>query len=538
MQSVRYFFSKPWLYLVIIAFGIILKFYQLNKKLFWDDEIASVLYTTGQKISDIKSSIPANEIKNIGYYDSLLHLNTKTYSLKSQVAGIFSDTHLTPAHYAFLVVWYRIAGDTDIDYRLFSIFIFLLSLPFLFLLAKDLMGSNLAGWIATSLYSVSPFFNFKAQEARYYSLWLSVFIILNYFFLKAIRQNKGGWWVAYVLTAIIALYTSALSALFLFGHLIYVLYTRKSLIRKYVLLSAIIFLAYLPWMYFLYTVQDNIEHGLEWQKFNRPSLFTLDLLFSQLTGFIKSFVFFNDGYSSLLRGSYSSIPLFPLIVESLVLVVILYAFVYLKKAKREAKVFLLLIFLPLLLVIYITDVWRHAYTSFLLRYQITNMAAIGLVVANLLHYKIAKGKLLFSGIFLAFAGLGIGSILNDSENPCGDVRPDCPSNVQEAQIISGAEHPLVITDFSGWGFTNFLAVVNYTKTKKVDILYCNGALPDIQQLTAGKNYSEIIVMQSSPQLAQNIQKQFGAVMVAQRETVSRNSPQFWRIRPGNSLRVL
>ena len=528
--------------MAVIALGVFLKFYQLEKKLFWDDEVATVLYTSGQKISDIKNSVPANQIKAVSYYDSLLHLKTKPYSVEAQIKGIFSDTHLTPAHYALLVLWYRIAGDNDVDYRLFSVFVFILSLPFLYLLVRDMIGSRLAALIATSLYAVSPFFNYKAQEARYYSLWLSLFIILNFCFLKAIRKNTAGWWIAYVVTGVVALYTSTLSAFFLMGHFIYLLYAQRTLLQKYLLFSLITALAYLPWMYFLYTVKGNIEQGLEWQKFNRPSFFTIDLLLAQVAGFIKSFVSYSNGYGSLFRGavrsSFSEIPLVPLVVESFILLVIIYAFVHLLKIKGNTKAFLLLMFLPLVLTIYITDALRGAYTSFLWRYHVPNMAAVGLVVANLLYSRIEKGKFVFVGIYLALVGLGISSILKASESYCGDVRPDCPANVQEAQVISSAERPLVITDFGGWGFTNFLAVINFSKTKNIDILYIDGMVPDVQLRSAGKNYSDIFVVQSSPKLAQNIQEQFVPVMVAQRENAARNSPQFWRIRLNNARKVL
>ncbi len=109
------------------------------------DEVSTVFYTSGVKDSIIRERIPVNQINSFGYYDSLLYLSTKPYSLKNEVAGILSETHLTPAHYVFLTLWYRLAGDTDIDYRLFSVFIFILSLPFVFLLAKTLFNTPFSG---------------------------------------------------------------------------------------------------------------------------------------------------------------------------------------------------------------------------------------------------------------------------------------------------------------------------------------------------------------------------------------------------------
>src|SRR5882672_5242899 len=108
MNRINAFFLKPWLYIAIVIFGSLLKFYHLNSKLFWRDEVSTVFYTSGIKDSIIQESIPVNQINSFGYYDSLLYLSTKPYSLKNEVTGILSETHLTPAHYVFLTLWYRL----------------------------------------------------------------------------------------------------------------------------------------------------------------------------------------------------------------------------------------------------------------------------------------------------------------------------------------------------------------------------------------------------------------------------------------------
>lgn len=187
MNSIRYLL--PWLCLVIVIVGTLLKFKHLESKLFWQDEISTVLYTSGVTPDKYINAIPINQIKDISYYDSLLHLNNKSQSLKSEIKGILSDTHLTPAHYVFLTLWHRIVGDDDLHFRLFSVFIFIISLPFLFLLARTLFNSNLGGWIATSLYAVSPFINLAAQEARYYGLWVFCFILSKLFIFAGYKAK-------------------------------------------------------------------------------------------------------------------------------------------------------------------------------------------------------------------------------------------------------------------------------------------------------------------------------------------------------------
>jgi uncharacterized membrane protein len=289
MTAIHNFLLKPWIYIIIVLFGTLLKFYHLNDKLFWRDEVSTVIYTSGITDNIILESIPVNEIKSFGYYENLLHTSNKNLSLKNEVAGILSDTHLTPAHYVFLTIWYRLVGDNEMDYRLFSVFIFILSLPFVFLLAKNLFKTSLAGWIATSLYAVSPFIHSEAQEARYYILWVFFFIICNYLFLQAIKNNRAIWWIGYSVTSILALYTCTSSGAFILGHVLYVFLLKKDLWPKLTISLGFIILAYLPWLYFLYTVRQTIEKGLAWHTGFHSSFFTLDLLFFQLLGFVKSF---------------------------------------------------------------------------------------------------------------------------------------------------------------------------------------------------------------------------------------------------------
>jgi uncharacterized membrane protein len=534
MSTISSFLKKPWLYLFVIIFGTFLKFYNLNIKLFWQDEISTVLFTSGLKERAIENSIVPNQIIPIGFYDSLLHPHTKQYSFNKQVAGILSDTHLTPAHYVFLTLWYRLVGDESTDYRLFSVFAFLLSLPFMFLLTRALFDSTLASWIAISLYAVSPFIHVEAQEARYYSLWVAVFILLNYLFLKASNQNKLFWWLPYSFVAILALYTSALSGILIFGHLLYILLYKKEQRIKFSFSLFFVLLAYLPWIYFLFTVRETIQSGLEWHKLNPPpSFYSLGFLFFQLLGFTKSFSFLLEvrTYANIFRGSISYSDYLPFFIDLLLLGLILYAILFLcTKTSKEKRAFLLLIFVPLFLFFYISDIIRDAYTSRLWRYQIVNLAVITLIITNLLHDKIAKGKILFSVIYAGLVTLGIFSILKIGSDKCWYTRPDCPANIEEAQHISHARRALLITDFSGFGFANFLAILKESKTKNADIIYIRGLIPDIKRKAGGKAYSDIYVMQASENLAQGLKIQFGKKMVPQRKEPSRMFPQIWHVK--------
>ena len=78
---------QPWLYIFIVLIGVSIKLVRIDYRLFWADEIATVLHTSGNQTFDI----PVNEIKNISYYNDQLHLKKQDQTIGSQLryAGHF-----------------------------------------------------------------------------------------------------------------------------------------------------------------------------------------------------------------------------------------------------------------------------------------------------------------------------------------------------------------------------------------------------------------------------------------------------------------
>jgi hypothetical protein len=137
---------------------------------------------------------------------------------------------------------------------------------------------------------------------------------------------------------------------------------------------------------------------------------------------------------------------------------------------------------------------------------------------------------LYAGIYCGLVLLSITSILKIEEARCWNTRPDCESNIQEAQLIAHAKRPLLITDFSGWGFPNFLGVINESKAIHADIMYCKGGIRDKIEEIRSKAYSEIYVTQASNELVQNLQTQFAENMVPLKKEANMLSPQIWQIK--------
>lgn len=525
---IRQIIFRPYLYLLIILLGTAAKFYKIDSRLFWEDEVSTVFHTSGIDMKNNNELIPENVIRSKSLYDNIIHLNRQPYTITSQLTGLAHETNITPGHYAFLVFWQRLAGDSPHDFRLFSVFIFILTLPFLFLLAKMLFKQDLAGWIAVSLYSVSPFIQFYSQEARYYILWAFFFILMNYLFLNTIRKNSLSWLIFYSVTAVFSLYVSVLSALFISGHFLYVMFFKKDMRIKFFIALSIVFLCYIPWIYSLYLNRQEISTSLAWHKsIGKPNPFSLLILL--LLGITNSFIQIHDGWIfNMSYKPFSEGKIWILLLDVFTLVLVIYALFYLiRKVGKETKWFILLIFLPNVLILFVSDMIRKSYMSSLIRYQTIGMVCGQIIVTALLFEKIKKDKLRYFTAFLALVAIGAFSVFKFSQNRCWNCRNDCNQNFEDARMISQSNKPLLISDFK-LRLVNFMVILNACEKQDIDVLYATDPRKAAEKLDS-THYSDIFLIQSSDNLINHFKAKYGKRMTLVRDKVNAWSPAIWKI---------
>jgi uncharacterized membrane protein len=511
MTSIRLFLQKPWLYLVIISTGILLKFYHLDYKLFWYDEICTVLHTSGKTIDEYSENIPANKVLSIQEYQSILRLNNNSDKISSQFRGFSDMTNLNPLHYPLLMIWHRVVGDKPVHFRLFSVFVFILSLLIIYFLSKLLFQSGLAGLIAASLFSISPFIHLFAQEARYYMLWLFLVLALHYTFLLSIETKRTGRWGLYVATGIVTLYCSPITSVVIFGHFVYmvILYRRQFL--RFAISVGTMLIGYLPWMIRLITRSQEISSALEWSIHGDkvPVLFpTLaqSLGFVRIFSFYKSYMFYFDMFEKLTPDIVIeiliNIAIFVLIIYSLVLLI--------KKTGKKISCFIVTCILPGFIFIYITDLIRNSSTSMWWRYQIFNVVGIFLLVTYSLSKKIERGKVLFAGILAGLVIVGGVSVFTISQHRFWYLGGQWQQKfITSADLLSGGDKTLVITDFTYWlGPEGLLTVLNECKSDEIDIIRVSGENNTVKEIAENEKYTDIYVFCASGKLVSDLKTQF------------------------------
>lgn len=518
MKTIQQFLQKPWLYIVIIIIGVLSKFYGVDHRFFWYDEVCTIEHTSGNQIFDSPPSeltIPVNKIKNISFYKDKLRLRKQNFTICSELKGLFTSTNLNPLHYTFLMFWYRIVGDKIIHFRMFSVFIFLITLPFLFLLISKLFNSGTAGWIAVCLYSCSPYFHFFAQEARYIILWTFLLILLHLLFLNAITKDKIKWWIGYTLIGILSLYASILSGLICTGHFIYLLIIRRKLWLKYFISSIFIFLGYLPWLLSIIRNSSEITTALAWHSLVGADQSFLTLIIVQLVLMAASFVSIGGFYNQLAFFSTYELQgnVLNLCIAIVLIILIIYSIVYaIKKLPKKGWLFLVLIFLPQFLFFIASDVIRNSGGSMVYRYQAMTFTAILFFVVFLFSYKIESGRIFYAGLLIAVIIFGFISIGLNSRNRCWDTPLHCEEIIQGIQLTSPQEKTLVISDYSklsGLNFQGFLTMIAEYKSDNIDFLLATPDIENIKDMLVGKEYSDIYLTYASEDLVENFKINFG-----------------------------
>jgi uncharacterized membrane protein len=517
MKTIQEFMLRPWIYLIIVLLGVFLKFYQIDYRYFWYDEVSTITQTSGVSGKEYIEKLPLNELKNISYYHDLLHLNKQGYTIGSQLKGQWNTPNLNPLHYAVLVFWHRIAGDRDINYRLFNVFIFLLILPLLFYLAKLLFKSNLAGWIAISILSVNGFFQYYTFEARYNILCLFLIILNQIMFLKAVKVSGYLWWTGYLISGILCLYSSFILGLVFVAHFVYILFFERKVFIPYLISSIAIFLGYLPWLISIINHHDQIFKSLAWHGTYGVNQNIFTLIFAQFYFVSYSFDLL-DNYllqvsmfvNHRLAGNYTFF-----ILNLSIIALLIYSAIYTyKNGERKLFIFILLFIIPQFLYFLIADLVRKTGMSLIPRYNILSIIGFILFLVFLFNEKMFKGSYSFIGIFVLLVTMGI---TTDFYMANKYIAVGWETDIKNSALLSKSDNSLLISDmktlFQGGGSApSILAFTNACKSDKIDILRVKPDVKNIRGYFDSTAYKQIYVLNASQKLINNLKSQLGEKM--------------------------
>jgi len=253
-------FSRHYLSLAItIVIGTILRFWNLELKPLWLDEVITALFSLGKTYENV----PLDVLLPLTSFREIFTLNPATNCPAIAQNIIKYSTH-PPGFFCLMYAWVESTLNSPVKHSLIFV---LRSLPALFGVSaivsiyylNRIAFSKTAGLVGAAVMAVSPFAVYLSQEARHYTLPLFL-ITLSLITLIQIQQDifkqqrRLAIWLSWVIINSIGLYVHYFFILVIVAEiatLLVLVYQAKPK-TKYLLISAIFlllpFFCFLPWL--------------------------------------------------------------------------------------------------------------------------------------------------------------------------------------------------------------------------------------------------------------------------------------------------
>ncbi|MCK4809513.1 MAG: glycosyltransferase family 39 protein [Candidatus Omnitrophica bacterium] len=154
-----------------------------------------------------------------------------------------------PFYWILLHSWIKLFGISEFSLRFPSLIFSFLSVILIFFLGRDLFNKRV-GICAALIMGVSPFHLWYAQEARDYSLILFLGLLSSYFLFKAIKRGKAKFWLVFILSSVLGIYTNYFFIFLFIAQILYifVFFKKLKLNLKNMIPFLIIGLCFLPYL--------------------------------------------------------------------------------------------------------------------------------------------------------------------------------------------------------------------------------------------------------------------------------------------------
>ncbi|MEM4724622.1 MAG: glycosyltransferase family 39 protein [Candidatus Hadarchaeum sp.] len=209
------------------------------------------------------------------WLDEVTSLIIARMDLRSEIAWAAADIH-PPLYYFALHAWLP-AGETEFSLRALSAAFGVLAIAILYAFGRELFGPQ-TPLLAALLLALSPLHIWYSQEARMYSMVATLSLFSSYFLLLALRRGQMRYWLGYILTAALALYTHYFALFVLLFQNVFAFYwlwrgnCAKDQWSKWLAAGLAIGVLFLPWLPIFY--RQVVARGGGWveKAIGKPSV--------------------------------------------------------------------------------------------------------------------------------------------------------------------------------------------------------------------------------------------------------------------------
>jgi Predicted membrane protein len=251
---------------IVIILGVALRFFHLDYKLYWHDEVYTTLRSAGYLSLEVGQEIFSDRLFSAQELLQYQTIKPQSSAWDTIISLATEDPQHPPLYFLVNRLWMQIFGSSIWAMRLLPALIGVAGLPLMYLLAANLFNCQLCAWLATAFLAISPFDILFSQIARQYSLLTVCTIASCLFLLKAMQPpNRQNWqWLVYVICLTIGLYTHPFFAFTIIAHGVYVLILhfrdqQKGYLPYYLGANLIAIILYSPW---LWIIINNLGRAL------------------------------------------------------------------------------------------------------------------------------------------------------------------------------------------------------------------------------------------------------------------------------------
>jgi uncharacterized membrane protein len=501
---------------LIISISIFFRFSNLDRKVYWGDEVYSSLrifgYSTAQMHREVTTGqpIPSASLQQF-QMRSPQHGLPETLQVLAQ-----EDAHLTPLYFILARIWADWFGSSTAALRSLSVVFSVVMLPGLYWLAMELFANPTIAWTGVVLAAISPVQLVFAQEARFYSLWMLTTVWSSAALLRAMRVKTGASWGQFTLALMANLYAQLLAVLALAGYAVYVVIATivkptdqptakrdwKTLIQ-FTIAAGVGFASLVPWLWiYLHHEADDPDASATKTKSLVKSVKNLFVLFS------RAFVDFNwDANASKLQ-----LVMLGLLTLTCLAIVVAALRRLMRETKRRSGLFVVILFLSTLLPLLPMSLKDALPARYLLpSYGGLQLALAYLLGTNLQNPQACRPRWLWSVATVFLVTIGLFSCGSIARADSWWVKQFGTCNGQVAQMINQAAKPLVVSDGNGrrtfdHALSNVISVARLVKPETQFQVFSEKALPESIALANG--FSDRFLLTPSPLLLAKLEAQY------------------------------
>lgn len=507
--------SLGFLIIVLLVLGVFFRFVNLDRKVYWLDEVYTSLRISGYTEAELLAQ--TFDGHEIGIEDLQKYQRTNPEKgLSDTIKSLAVEDVHPPLYFVLSRFWVQWLGNSVAVTRSLSALISLLVFPCIYWFCRELFESSLVGGLVMALIAVSPFYVLYAQEARPYSLWTVIIVLSSAVLLYAMRRQTKLSWVTYGITLALGFYSHLYFGLIAIGHGIYVLLLERFRLSKnsiaYLLASLAGFLTFVPWIWVIISNFSIIEKQTGWFRKKIPLISLFKAWFVNLIS-----IFFDINFK-FDEKPWTYIFIFPLVF------LVGYSIYFLcHNTSKKVWLFILTLMGVTVLTLVLPDLILGGQRSTAIRQLVPFYLSIQFAVAYFLTTQMYDASFskqrIWQAIMAMLISSGVISCIISSQAEAWSNKMASNSNPQLARIINQSTNPLVISGYTPTNPGNLISM-SYLLDPKVRLRLILDPKVNVPQISQG--FSDVFLYRPPNQLLDLLKKNYKIEAVQDRN-------RLWRI---------